>query len=267
MLNDNRQSKKIEKKVKRSENIKIITKEQFNRLIDKLNNYEEFTNEEKNCFLIIDEKNNSFVAIDNRTENMWTEEFEEKEYAIRYLQGEEIDKLRDEECKYEVCIYETEEDYNKGEPFQLNVYSDLEEAKKELKETINFNNYFSGNIINQQNGIEEFSYYSNYKKDQGFFYSLTDEKVVNEANIEDIREELPACNLQDAVKHSILNIIETAYSKIIESEQFTTEDLENISQRISDSEELNDYIDNLIYTELDEFKELNKIEEEEEEIM
>ncbi len=101
--------------------------------------------------------------------------------------------------------------------------------------------------------------------DQGYFYSLTEEKVVNESNIEDIREELPYCNLQDAVKHSILNIIETAYSKIMDSQQFTTEDLENISHRIGESEEVNNYIDSLIYQELDEFKSFNHIEDEEEE--
>lgn len=164
-ITENEKSKE-EKEIIKSENIKIITKEQFDRLIDKLNNHEEYTTEEKDCFLILDETDNNFVAIDNRSGNMWTEEFKEKEYAIRYLQGEEIDKLRDEECKYEVCVYETEEDYNKGEPFQLNVYSDLEEAKKELKQTIDFNNYFSGNITNQQNGIEEFSYYSNKEKEK-----------------------------------------------------------------------------------------------------
>lgn len=149
-----------------SNDTKIITKKQFDRLIDKLNNHEGFTDEEKDCFLLVDETDCSFVAIDNRTGNMWTEEFKEKEYAVRYLQGEEIEKLRDEECKYEVCIYETEQDYNKGEPFQLNIYPDLEYAKNELKRTINFNNYFSGNIINQQNGIEEYSYYSNREKEK-----------------------------------------------------------------------------------------------------
>ena len=153
--------KEFENEVIQDKDIKTITEKEFNILIEKLNNQEEFTDEEKQSFLMVDKKDDSFIAIDNRNGNMWTEEFKEKEYAIRYLQGEEIDKLRDEECKYEIRIYETEEDYNKGEPFQLNVYSDFEEAKNELKKTINFNNYFSGNIINQQNGIEEFSYYSN----------------------------------------------------------------------------------------------------------
>lgn len=149
--------------------VRIISNEEFDRLINKLNNHEEFSSEEKDSFLLMDDTEDSFIAIDNNTGNMWTEEFKEKEYAIRYLQGEGIDKLRDEECKYEICIYETEQDYNKGEPFQLDVYSDLEDAKAELKRTINFNSYFSGNIINQENGIEEFSYYLN-KENERYSY-------------------------------------------------------------------------------------------------
>lgn len=165
--NENRENNE-EERIKSNE-IKTITKKQFDKLLDKLNNHEEFSFEEKDRFLLIDNTEDNFVAIDNNTGNMWTEEFKEKEYAVRYLQGEGIDKLRDEECKYEICIYETEQDYNKGEPFQLDVYSDLEDAKNELKRTINFNNYFSGNIINQQNGIEEFSYYSN-KENEKYSY-------------------------------------------------------------------------------------------------
>ena len=118
--------KEFENEVIQDKDIKTITEKEFNILIEKLNNQEEFTDEEKQSFLMVDKKDDSFIAIDNRNGNMWTEEFKEKEYAIRYLQGEEIDKLRDEECKYEIRIYETEEDYNKGEPFQLNVYSDFE---------------------------------------------------------------------------------------------------------------------------------------------
>lgn len=102
-------------------------------------------------------------------------------------------------------------------------------------------------------------------QDQGFFYNLTEEKIVNEANIEDIREELTNCNLQDAIKHSILNIIESSYSNIMESQSFTTEDLENISYRVSDNDELNSFIDSFIFEELDRYKKENEIEDEEEE--
>lgn len=100
--------------------------------------------------------------------------------------------------------------------------------------------------------------------EQGFFYSLTEEKVINEANIEDVREEIIG-NLQDAIKQTILNIIESAYPKLLESNEFTTENLENISYRISDSDELNNYIDSFIYEEINQFKKENGIEDEEEE--
>ena len=67
--------------------------------------------------------------------------------------------MREEECIYEVNIYETKEDYNQGEPFQLNVFSSLEEAKKQLEEIINFNHYYSGTVVNQETGDELYSFY------------------------------------------------------------------------------------------------------------
>lgn len=65
----------------------------------------------------------------------------------------------DPEPIYEVLIYETEEDYDMGEPFQYNVFSDLDEAKNILKHLIDSNDYYSGYILNQETGNEEFSYY------------------------------------------------------------------------------------------------------------
>lgn len=100
--------------------------------------------------------------------------------------------------------------------------------------------------------------------DQGFFYAVNEEEVINEYSIEDIRREITG-NLQDAVKNTILNIIECAYPKVLESNEFTTENLENISSIISDSEEVNNYIDNLIYAEIDKYIKDNNIEEEEDE--
>ena len=140
-------------------NIKLITKHGYLGLLNKLNKQEEFASNEMDKFLLEKKENGMVIAIDNSAGNMLTEKFKERELAIRYLQGENIDKLREEECKYEVRIYETEEDYKQGEPFQLNVFSDFEEAIQELKDTINLNHYFSGNIINQENGREEFCFY------------------------------------------------------------------------------------------------------------
>lgn len=142
-----------------------ITKEEYNRLIEKLDNKEQFTYEELDWFLL--ETENIFITVDNTSGEMFVEEFKDRAIAERYLSGEDLDKLREEECKYEVSIYETEEDYNKGEPFQHNVYRDLEEAKKELINTINFNHYFAGNIVNQKSGNEEFSFY--LEQEKGFY--------------------------------------------------------------------------------------------------
>lgn len=141
---------------------RTITKEEYDRLIKKLDNKKEFTYEELDWFLL--ETDNTFITIDNTSGEMFVEEFKDRTIAERYLKGENLDKLREEECKYEVSIYETEEDYNKGEPFQHNVYSDLDGAKKELITTINFNHYFAGNIVNQENGNEEFSFYLEQEK-------------------------------------------------------------------------------------------------------
>lgn len=139
--------------------LREISKEEYDRLLNKMDNKEQFSYDELDYFLLNDSKR--FIAVDNGTGKMWTEEFKEREKAVRYLQGESIDKLRDEECKYEICIYETEQDYNEGEPFQLDVYSNLEDAKAELRNVIKFNDYFSGKIVNQENGIEEYSHYLN----------------------------------------------------------------------------------------------------------
>lgn len=146
--------------------IRTITQEEYDKLLNKFDNDEEFSFDEQDCFLLKDSNNEKYIAVDNTTSNMWTEDFLEKEFAERYLKGEELDKLREEERKYEVKIYETQEDYERGEPFELDIYANLEEAKEELKKSVKFNHYFSGNIINQYTGKEEYSYYLSSEKDK-----------------------------------------------------------------------------------------------------
>lgn len=146
--------------------IRTITQEEYNKLLNKFDNDEEFSFDEQDCFLLKESNNEKYIAVDNTTSNMWTEDFLEKEFAERYLRGEDIEKLREEERKYEVKIYETQDDYDRGEPFQLDIYANLDEAKEELKNSIKFNHYFSGNIINQYTGREEYSYYLSSEKDK-----------------------------------------------------------------------------------------------------
>lgn len=138
--------------------VKLITKEQFNKLYHKFKNKQVFSREELGKFLI--KENEIYTAIDNTSGNLYTEDFKDKIMALRYLNGEGIDKLRDEECRYEIGIYETREDYEQGEPFQHDVVSDLNEAENTLNSLMKSNNYYSGFILDQRTGIEEYAYYS-----------------------------------------------------------------------------------------------------------
>lgn len=113
-------------------------------------------NEMDKFIIMYDDKTCS--CVDNTSGHLYIEDFNDIILGIRYLQGESIDKLRDEECKYEILIYETKEDYEQGEPFQHNVYSDLKSAKKELMDIVKFNNYYSGKVMDQKTDEELFSF-------------------------------------------------------------------------------------------------------------
>lgn len=84
------------------------------------------------------------------------------------------------------------------------------------------------------------------------------DKIVNEESIEEIRCEIEG-NLQNAIKHVILNLLETSYTNILESNKFTKQDLETISDAISEDEELNNYIDGLVFEQLDNISNKNNI--------
>lgn len=135
---------------------KLITTEEFNKLYEKYENDIEFTNDELDYFLIKYD-DGTYTAINNTSGNLYTEDFSSLKSATRYLQGISLYEIREEELVHEVNIYETKEDYNKGEPFQLNVYSNLNEAINDLNNTIKFNNFYAGNVLNQETGEEEYS--------------------------------------------------------------------------------------------------------------
>lgn len=137
--------------------VKLIIKEQFNNLYQKFENKQAFTKEELGKFLM--KENEIYTTIDNTSGNLYTEDFKDRTLALRYLNGEGIDKLRDEECRYEIGIYETKEDYEQGEPFQHDVVSDLNEAENTLNNLMKLNNYYSGFVLDQKTGIEEYAYY------------------------------------------------------------------------------------------------------------
>lgn len=143
--------------------VKLITKEEFNKLYQKFENKQSFVKEELGKFLM--KENEIYTTIDNRSGNLHTEDFKDRILALRYLNGEGIDKLRDEECRYEIGIYETKEDYEQGEPFQHNVVSDLNEAENTLNNLMKLNNYYSGFVLDQKTGIEEYAYYSDEQQE------------------------------------------------------------------------------------------------------
>jgi len=129
---------------------KTIDEEKFNSLYNKFENNIKFEEDELQMFII--KNKNCYTVIDNKTGKLYTEDFSEKEYAIRYINGEGIDSIRDDECKYEILIYNSKEDFEENEPFQHNVMSNLDSAKKELKDILNLNNYYAGFIYNQETG-------------------------------------------------------------------------------------------------------------------
>lgn len=143
--------------------VKLITKEEFNNLYQKFENKQAFTKEELGKFLM--KENETYTIIDNTSGNLYTEDFKDRTLALRYLNGEGIDKLRDEECRYEIGIYETKEDYEQGEPFQHDVVSDLNEAENTLNNLMKLNNYYSGFVLDQKTGIEEYAYYSDEQQE------------------------------------------------------------------------------------------------------
>lgn len=86
------------------------------------------------------------------------------------------------------------------------------------------------------------------------------DKIINEENIDNYI----SGNLYEAVKSIFLNIIESIYPSILENNQLTEDKLDKMVIAVSDSEEVNDFIDNEILTQIDEFAKENNIEKEEE---
>ena len=80
--------------------IRIITIDMYDKLINKFDKKEEFTYEEKDRFIL--EEDGSYIAIDNTSGEMWVEKFKDKDLAERYLRGEDIDELDEEENKDEI---------------------------------------------------------------------------------------------------------------------------------------------------------------------
>ena len=89
--------------------------------------------------------------------------------------------------------------------------------------------------------------------------------IINEKNIDEYREKLNG-NYHDSIKSSVLNLIETGYSYLLESNKLTENMVDDITIRITDDEQFNDYLDGLIMDEIQNCINENELGEEEIEI-
>lgn len=90
------------------------------------------------------------------------------------------------------------------------------------------------------------------------------ENIINEENIDEYRENINS-SYEDSIKLTLLNILETAHLTLLQNNQITESMLDEISNKIAEDEEFNDYVDSLIHNEIEQYKENNNIEEDEEE--
>lgn len=85
-----------------------------------------------------------------------SEDFKGMNYRIYKDKLSETSQKSTNECKYEARIYETKQDYDKGEIVSLGLYSDLKIAKRQLVNCITFNDYYAGHILDTKTGQEVF---------------------------------------------------------------------------------------------------------------
>lgn len=144
------------------EDPRILRKKDFDKLLQKLETKKEFLDDEKDIYLIeYDENTKYFTTVDNTTEELFTEDFNSLKNAVEFIKSacdlNVLEKIRENETKYKILVYETKEDYEQGEPFELDTTYDLEEAKETLNKTMKFNSYYAGNIVDT---IDEYEMYS-----------------------------------------------------------------------------------------------------------
>ena len=66
-------------------NITLINEDCYITLLERLDN-DSFTKDDKKRYIMIDKKDNLFIAIDNLTSDLWVEEFETIEDVVDYLE-------------------------------------------------------------------------------------------------------------------------------------------------------------------------------------
>ena len=88
-------------------------------------------------------------------------------------------------------------------------------------------------------------------------------QIINTENIDEYRDKLES-NYEDSIKATALNLIETGYSFLLESNKFSEDMLDNIATKVVEDDECNDYIDSTIRDEIIACIEENEIENVEE---
>lgn len=88
----------------------------------------------------------------------------------------------------------------------------------------------------------------------------TTSAIINEDNIDDYRDEIDG-NINNVVKCYVLNLIETSYPEVLKNNLLTEEKLGKIATKIADSEKFNDYLDSLMFEEIDKNFNINELEE------
>lgn len=90
-------------------------------------------------------------------------------------------------------------------------------------------------------------------------------QIISEDNIYEYRKNLEG-NFHNSIKSSILNFIENDFSYLLKSNKLTEDMLDDITTKITDDEQLNDYLDGLMIDEIQNYIKENELGDEEKEI-
>lgn len=134
------------------------TKKLYDSLLGKIKNYDETKIKQEELQTKLNKIENQILNI--IPSNISKENFNNLINEIRYDYHAKDNIENREMSRYEIGIYETREDYEQGKPFQHDVVSDLNEAENTLNSLMKSNNYYSGFVLDQRTGIEEYAYYS-----------------------------------------------------------------------------------------------------------
>ena len=90
-------------------------------------------------------------------------------------------------------------------------------------------------------------------------------QIISEDNIYEYRKNLEG-NFHNSIKSSILNFIENDFSYLLKSNKLTEDMLDDITTKITDDEQLNDYLDGFMIDEIQNYIDENELGDEKEEI-